>query len=297
MKALKILAMLICILFVSCNKELPIEADFETADKVLSKKIRLSSSPTAELFVRGLDSPEGMDFVRSNLFVVESNPSRLLRIEPDGEISTVVNFQAGRLIDVLAANPGVFVSDLDQGNIYLVEENGQFSTFVSGLNGPTRMTLSSAGEIFVTELSGLVGEKVTKISKEGTQTTVIVYDDNQNINPNGLDFDHDGNLYVVEGTGEIRKFEFVDGTTLPINASTVPPFVSGLSSLGGLAIDKKGNLWTLSNTELFRISPSGSVTTVVSGLVGPFNGVGINRIGRIFFSDYGSGDIFFLVEN
>ena len=290
MAALKIVPILICVFFISCSKELPIEPNFETTDNVLQKH-----STTVKLFVDGLVTPEGMDFAGSKLFVVESIPSRLLKIENDGNISTFVDFQAGRLIDVLTdRRRGLFVSDIDEGKIYLVNFNGQVSTFASGLSGPTRMALNSKGELFVTELLGRVGEKVSKISENGTKTTVIVYDDTKNISPNGIDFDRAGNLYVVEGRGEIRKFELDESTSLPIDASTVAPFVTGLSPfrLLGLAIDKKGNLWTLSDTELFRISPNGTVGTIVSGLVGPFNGVGIDGGGRIFFSDYGSGEIF-----
>jgi hypothetical protein len=299
MKIFRIFLPIILILFVSCDSELPLESGVDKEAEDLSSMNLFKQGTNPVLFVDGLVTPEGMDFLGANLFIVESFPipRRLLKIKSNGDISTLVEFiNAGRLIDVVTdPDRGLFVSDLDQDKIYLVEFNGIYSTFVSGLNGPTRMALNSQGELFVTELGGWAGEQVSKISEDGTRTTVIVYDDGANIDPNGLDFDKRDNLYVVEGrTGLIRKFTINNSTPLPIDASTVVPFVSGLTAYGALNIDKKGNLWTMSYNELFRISPNGSIKTIVSGLVGSFNGVGISKSGKVFFSDYGTGEVFVL---
>ncbi len=223
---------------------------------------------------------------------------RLLKITPEGEISTLVEFDAGRLIDVVTdKNRGLFVSDIDEGKIYLVKIDGSYSTFASGFNQPTCMALNKQSELFVTELLLSIGEKVTKIAKDGTKTTVIVYDDDLDINPNGIEFDKHGNLYVVEGwTGEIKKFN-LNNTILPIIASSIEPFATLDIWPHGLAIDNKDNLWTLNQNELFNINPSGIVTSIVNTLEGPYNDIGLNKGGDIYFSDYGTGEVFILNKN
>ena len=94
----------------------------------------------------------------------------------------------------------------------------------------------------------------------------------------------------------IRKFTITNTTLLPIDASSVTPFVSGLYAYGTLNIDKYGFIWTMNYNELIRISPDGTITTMVLGLIGPYNGVESKKSGTIFFSDYGAGEIFMMKQ-
>ncbi len=303
MRKLAFVVSIVCAAFMGCDKETPFDTSNVSTRQTISKQSSIPASITilepgydAEVFASGINTPEGMNFRGSGvLYVVDSDGSKLLKILPNAKVSTFVDFQAGRLIDVLNdPGRGMFVSDLDRGEIYFVTFSGNVSTFTSGLQFPAFMTLNSKGELFASELgNGPVGDRVSKFSSNATRTTVITYDNAVNENPEGLTFDNQGNLYVTElFTGNIRKFEIDETTSLPIDATTIPPFVVGLNGPIDLAFDKAGDLYVVGSNEVYRISSSAVVTVIATGLVGPFNGLDINSKNDIFISDSGAGEIF-----
>lgn len=123
---------------------------------------------------------------------------------------------------------------------------------------------------------------------DGNVTTVVTYSDEVDVNPNGIVFNRHGALFIAELlSGEITKVP--SGTTLPVDTTNLPPFAA-VSQPTGLAIAPNGDLFVAGREEIFRITPSGTVTTIVSGLAGGYNRITFGKPG-LFFTDMFAGTV------
>jgi sugar lactone lactonase YvrE len=73
-------------------------------------------------------------------------------------------------------------------------------------------------------------------------------------------------------------------------AGVVAPFASG-GELGGLAVDSAGNLYSGDSSQIYKITPSGTETTFVTGLNQVPGGLAFDANGNLFSANQGSGTI------
>ena len=173
-----------------------------------------------------------------------------------------------------AAEVIMYANSIATNSIYEVKDDGTFSVFATGLNGPYGMAVDAQGNIFVANrgqpaISPFGGTTVSKVTPGGVVST---YATGLNT-PLGVALDNAGNLFVSNyGTlgspdGKISKIA---------PNSVVTTFVSGINGPHDLVFDNQGNLyaanygWTnFTALPVSKITPGASVS-----VYGPTEGLG-----------------------
>lgn len=127
------------------------------------------------VFASGLNDPKGLTFVGDTLFVTDRD--RVLRISPTGDVSVLAGSSA------FPVTP-TFLNDLatgPDGRVY-VSDSGAFD--------------SVDGAVYRVDLAGNV------------ETVITSQDSPEIASPNGLNFDGDGSLLILDlKTGKLLRFE------------------------------------------------------------------------------------------
>src|SRR5207245_867366 len=196
----------------------------------------------------------------------------------------------------------LFVADTDSASILKFTSDGKRSTFASGLNDANDMAFDDKGNLFVRD-----GNTIFKFTPEGVKSAFASGIVPETYDPyhvaevfTGLAFDRSGNLFVAEHvTGSILKFTpdgkkstFASGVSpykmavdgagnlfVTVNVSTsilkFPPdgkkstFATGISYPGDLVFDGAGNLFVSGSGLIFKFTPDGTRSTLVSDRVSP----------------------------
>ena len=160
----------------------------------------------------------------------------------------------------------------------------------ASIHGPSHIAIDGSNNLFITDV---YTNSIRKITPDGTVTTLAGgtagFADGkgaaaQFVSPCGLAADAAGNIYVADGTSEIRKIT-PDGTvstfagqlystTEKDGQGTAASFVSPF----GLGFDQSGNLYVadLEGNTIRKITPGGLVSTIAgSGKAQTVNGKGI----------------------
>ena len=202
---------------------------------------------------------------------------------------------------------GFLIADRDNHVIRLLDNAGNISTYVGNgnmrhgdfqdgtnrlearLNGPVDIAINSENEIFIIEQWS---NSISKIDTEGNYYLVANEygqwgsDDNENAkqasfsNPRAIDFDSQGNLYVVDGEHRIRKITFNDG-----NASVSTYAGNGewgenngdrlearFSDPKDIVFDSQDNMFIAEHNRIRKISSQGIVTTLAGSWWGENDG-------------------------
>jgi hypothetical protein len=170
--------------------------------------------------------------------------------------------------------------------------NGPLGTITAGLVGAQyQMTTDAAGDLFVVNNNFLNEnqEYITEYSPPYTGSPKIL---NGVTFPSGVAVDSAGTVYVTNCGGYCSQqpeiYVYQNGSTTPTGTITN----SGLDSLGGLSIDKGGNLYASSynhtdySGQVFKI-PAGSGTPQplnLKGLIRPFS-VAVDAKGSIYVTN------------
>ena len=258
-----------------------------------------------------------------NLYIAESGTNRIRKVTPDGMISTVAgngsSVYSGDGGPAIAAGLSAYAVSVDPaGNLYIpdyrnsrvrkitaagvistVAGNGTYgysgdggSATAAQLNDPQGLAVDSAGNLYFADYGNL---RVRKVTAAGVISTVA---GNGNIGPSGdggpataatlgLPTDvaagYDGNLYIAEVIGRIRKVT-VAGVISTI-AGTVGTGFGGdggpatealLYYPSGMAIDSAGNLYIADslNYRIRKITVAGIINTVAGNGIQGFSGDG-----------------------
>lgn len=299
------------LLLVGCDSESSnlVEPDLSDAlpqvpDASLQKKgnpasiTLLEPGFVAETFASGLADPAGLTFRNpAILFVNESGfttsrgipDDRLSRILPNGKIKTFLSGLNTPIGLASKQGSGLFLGEFDSGDILQISLDGSSTTFASGFIRPVDMTIDASENLYVSDVgSGAAAERVARIDPDGTVTDIVTYSDAVNINPNGIAFNENGDLFIAELVpGEITK---IPSTSFPIDATSLSPFAV-VSRPVGLAFDENGDLFVAGQNDIFRITPTGTVTTFATGLAGGFNRITFNKRGDMYVTDMFAGTV------
>ena len=214
-----------------------------------------------------------------NVYVADSDNHMIRKISPAGEVTT------------LAGSPELVGTSDGSGS------NARF-------NSPQGIACDLAGNLYVADTRN---HTIRKISSSGIVTTLAGSADSAGYadgtgsaarfsQPAGLALDSAGNLYVADlDMHNIRKISPAGlVTTLAGSAVDLTGNVDGTGTAArfgvpsGLAADNAGNLYVADsyNNNVRKISPTGTVTTVVSnGSAATFNnpqGIAVDSLGNIF---------------
>ena len=231
-----------------------------------------------------------------NLYITDKNNTTVRKVTPSGVLSTFA--ESSNLRGLCADDSGnVFV--LQANSILRITPAGVISAFVgqasagygdgSGtsifFNNPQGIAVDSAGNLYVTEITG---NRVRKISSSGVASTLAGSTaasagtsgttdgagTNARFNgPTGITVDSTGTVYVADQTNSrIRKITS-DGTVTTFAGQATNGSTNGTgtnatfsSLLQGLAVDSQGIVYVADNGNgLIRsITPSGVVSTFSS---------------------------------
>ncbi len=137
----------------------------------------------------------------------------------------------------------------------------------------------AAGNLFVADFAK---RSVFKYTPDGTKSTFVA----GLKGPIGLCFDSKGNLFVSDEAattfkGSILKF------TPEGKRST---FATGISLVGGMAFDHSGNLFVSEENSIFKFSPEGVKSTVVTSKLANFIGLAFDGSENLFVADQAIAD-------
>lgn len=216
----------------------------------------------------------------------------ILKIDLNGSIpsvSTLINWPFGGSIEhfqslALDSNDTVYASSgTFSGKVYKIGQDGTvLTTFDLAASNSYGLAFDTTGFLYVATYGN---GKIIKVDvNSGAQTTFFQLPAG-NFFPHGLAFDSQGNLFVSD--------PIVGGRILKLNptGTSYSVVASGLAQPRDLAFDSAGNLLVSANGDgsIQKISPSGSVMTIASGLSSP-NGLVIpaRRIDVTFSANLGS---------
>lgn len=272
-----------------------------------------------------LDNPTGLLVdPNDNLFISDRTARFIRKVSPKGEVSvvagqgyvfglidatgTAARFQTadGIATDALG---NVYVADSTNGRIRKITPLGEVSTLAGGgvypgdalgdgagaaasFNGPNTVAIDGVGNVYVLENSRLLRNTVTirKVSPLGVVTTLPRQFDSS------VSFAADavGNLYFTYQNSVLKMS--TDGASLiTLAGDSSAGYVDGsgsnsrFSRPSGVAVDETGNVYVADgdNKAIRKISLSGVVTTLASGLPGYPGAVAVGANGNLYVSLYG----------
>jgi len=225
------------------------------------------------------------------LMSVDNNPRGQCFPNPEG-----LAFDSGGNLFILGS------PNSEDGQIWEIEPGGANGEFTNGLVAPNGLVLDGnfedgSGPMFVTD-SGITSQGpnnstitggVIQIFDEGVlgvQGGLFAVDANMT-DPQGIVLASSGNLFVANFDNGSN------GTIFEIDPNgNVTPFVTGLPSPVGLAIDGDDNLYVSSfnNGTISKITPQGNVSLFASGFNEP-RALAMDGNNDLFVANYGNGTI------
>ena len=246
---------------VSNQGNLPVPATTLTAEVRINTKgfsnVNDYIEVTSFITEQGLSNPQGMDKDASgNLYVANKDSNTVSVINASGIVS---EFATGlsQPVDVdLDNSDSVYV--LNQDNSFVViDSTGVSSQVTTGILGQKAIEVLSDGRILIVVKDGLY-----EVDLQGAVTPLF-----SNVglsNPHGMVMDSQGIIYIAN-TNENNILQFINGE--------LSLYATGINKPYGIAIDSNNNLivTSFSDNTLHRVAPDASVTTIASGLSGPFD--------------------------
>jgi streptogramin lyase len=169
----------------------------------------------------------------------------------------------------------VDVSKITQGGVV-----SKFATLPFGAGG-YGIAIDSAGNLFVADSA------LSEISKVTAGGVVSHFASLPGLNPTGLTFDAQGNLFV-SANGSIKRVS-PDGSSVSTYA-TLPP---GFNNNYGLAFDAAGNLYSADATRstILKIAPGGSSISNFGSLTAGGLGLTFDDGGNLYVAEYSANRI------
>lgn len=274
-----------------------------------------------------------------NLFCVNAQSTRICTTAGDGVAGyngdstqsdvTSLNNPAGIAMD---SNGNLYVADYSNHRIRKITNNGIITTVagtgVAGFSGdgglatsaqlnfPISVAVDHLGNLYVSDYSN---NRIRKVTTDNIITTIagggaggdnVLAINAQISNPNGIDFDQQGNIYFAErGRNKIRKID-LNGIITTFAGTGVGGFLGDGGSAtaarlnwpNGVVLDNIGNLYFTdqSNNRIRKIDTNGIINTFAGGgsnglgdggqatsaQLNQPNGIIIDNQGNIVFTDY-----------
>jgi DNA-binding beta-propeller fold protein YncE/subtilisin-like proprotein convertase family protein len=202
----------------------------------------------------GLAGPTGIAFANGNLYVSSRDSNQVLEYNAAGTfVASLNNIPQLRGITFGPdANgdsvPDLYAADHADGSINIYDgKTGEFVNYfveprVGGLWAPASITFGPGGDLYVSNIDRNGNSEILRFTAAGVpapaagQNGAVFATNAQLVNPQGLAFGPDGDLYVIsQGTSEVLRFD-TSGNFLGSFIST------GLKTPAGLAFNADGTL-------------------------------------------------------
>jgi DNA-binding beta-propeller fold protein YncE len=215
-------------------------------------------------------------------YVSNQQGNTIVKFNSNGTRSTFasvgLNSPAGLAFDSIG---NLFVANEGNGTIEKFDLSGHGTVFASGLIVPWGIAVDKNNNVY----ASTADNKILRFDSGGRRSTFADATSGL-INPAGMTFDSNGNLFVVNWSGDnVLKFDLSGNGTLFASA--------GLDGPVGLAFDAGGNLYVSSNGPgtIHKFDPSGNGSLFVnSGLNGP-DGLAFDSGGNLYVANYGGDNV------
>jgi hypothetical protein len=200
----------------------------------------------------------------------------IVKIDPQGNQSAAptsgVNSPYGLAV---GGNGDIYIADEEHSRVVKVDSQGNQTT-VADVHEVQSVAVDGQGNLFAVR-SPLDGFDLLKIDPQGVQTVLATGMETRTIAA-----DASGNVYGEDDiAGSLLKWD-VQG-----HKSVLKSGLSDLQEFAGVAPDANENLYFETDTGLFKLSPAGDVTTVLTTLNEP-EGMAIDGSGNILIADTGN---------
>ena len=252
-----------------------------------------------------LGSPQGLALDGTgNLYIADSGDARVRKVDPQGIITTVAGTGSGSCAQTTQGRPAAVVE----------------------VGRPSGLAVDAAGNVYVASDCGWDGDRVYRVGREGTITTLagggIMFGDGLPAtvvdlrNPSGVAVDGAGNVYIAD-TNHHQVWKVNTAGIITTVAGIASPGSSGdggpasraaLKWPAGLFLDAQGNLYIADqgNHRVRKVNASGVITSVAgtgtagftgdggspltAGLNAP-QGVAVDAVGNVYIADTGNDRI------
>jgi DNA-binding beta-propeller fold protein YncE len=223
-----------------------------------------------------------------NIYVADQDNHRIQKLAPDGRL--LAKFGSGSLEERQTA-PGAFddpsgVAVDPAGNVWVIESDNKrvqklapdgshLLTFGgdAGFADPQQLALAPSGEVFVTDLSGMV----FRFAADGTP--LGTFGGGRLETPGGIAVDRAGNVLVAD-RDQFRVDVFSPSGDLLRSMSR--PLRRGALYARDVALDASGNVWVLVDGDpLVKFSPSGNLLASVSESLRPGDKPAYRALGMV----------------
>jgi sugar lactone lactonase YvrE len=289
-----------------------------------------------------LNTPQTVAFDKlGNVYIADMENHRIRKVDASGKISTFAGngisgysgdggpaqnaslyFPDGVATDAIG---NVFIADVSNGAIRKVDSSGTISTFARDQEGPSFMTMDSAGNLYVAEAAYC---RISRFAPDGTSSIIAGVLNQCGFNgdgipatqaqlniPYGVALDSKGNLYI--GDSSSNRVRMVDTSgiihtiagngTCGFSGDGRPAVSAMLCSPSGVAVDASGNLYIADwfNNRVRKVDAGGIIGTIAgtgsylyngNGLparktnILPFS-VAVSPSGNIYIVDYASNRV------
>lgn len=212
-----------------------------------------------------LDSSIKMDGIYRDgdtLYIAEGwDGERIFKVLPDGEVITFAEGLSGPVALVKRENGNLYVSEWNASRLSVVNYLGEVAVYASIAAGPGPMTMDESETIYVTHNVNDGSGIISTIDVDGTVS--VLAEGAPLINPGGIDFGTDGNLYVAN---------FNNANIVQIKPDTTMSVIATIPAAG---FWKTGHL-TAGQDQLFvtAISSHKIYTVDFDGTVSEYAGTG-----------------------
>jgi uncharacterized protein (TIGR03437 family) len=186
-----------------------------------------------------------------NRYIADTSNNRIRKINPAGIITTIAGTGAAGL----------------QG------DNGPAS--LAQLNGPLSVAVDSQHNIYIADAGNSC---IRKITAGGIIVTFNVQLGVQLNDPEYVAVDSDGSLYIAD-TG--------NGRVLKVTSAGLVSTVMLVLQPSAVAVDDNGNVYVSAAKRITKITPTGTLTTVLDGLNRP-RGLALTQNGDLIVADTGA---------
>jgi sugar lactone lactonase YvrE len=286
------------------------------ADSGNNKIRKIDSSGVVSTFAdstAGFNNPASVAVDSSgNVYVADSSNHKIRKIDSAGQVTTLAGSGSAGSADgsgtaagfyyprgvAVDSSGNVYVADTDSNKIRKIDSAGKVTTLAgseASFKNPTGVAVDSSGNVYVADTNN---NRIRKIDGSGVVSTLTgngssYYSDGVSVTGAlssfiGFTMDSSGTMYMIDDYKIVKITSNFTASILAGSDTFGHVDGSGTSarfySPEGIAIDSARNLYVTDCTEIRKVTPSGTVSTLAGGF-SRLLGIAVDGSGTVYVAD------------